>query len=254
MDRATLRLRDLARRLNSHLERLTGWRITRGGPPRDIDDESREIIAAVRPYTMTDPEKLYALISSVRYIQASEVPGAIVECGVWRGGSMLAAALTLRSLGVDDRDMHLFDTFSGMTPPSEVDRYVTGGSAHEHLDASAPDSLVWANASLAEVERNVSTSGYPPERVHFVEGRVEDTLPDRAPSEIALLRLDTDWYESTRHELRHLYPRLVSGGVLIVDDYGEWEGARLAVDEFLAELERDLLLVRVSGARVAVKP
>ena len=113
---------------------------------------------------------------------------------------------------------------------------------------------MWANASLAEVERNVSTSGYPPERVHFVEGRVEDTLPDRAPSEIALLRLDTDWYESTRHELRHLYPRLVSGGVLIVDDYGEWEGARLAVDEFLAELERDLLLVRVSGARVAVKP
>lgn len=249
-----MRARHLARRLNAWVGRTTGWRLARADVPPDIDARSRDIISAVRPFTMTDAEKLYALISSVRYVHARRVPGAIVECGVWRGGSVLAAALTLRSLGVDDREIHLFDTFAGMPPPSAVDRYVTGGSADDHLAATGENSAVWAKASLAEVERNLSASGYPRERLHFVAGRVEETLPERAPAVIALLRLDTDWYESTRHELRHLYPRLVSGGVLILDDYGEWEGARLATDEFLAEEGAELLLVRVSGARVAVKP
>ena len=78
-------------------------------------------------------------------------------------------------------------------------------------------------------------TGYPPERIHFVRGPVEETLPAGAPDEIALLRLDTDWYESTRHELEHLYPRLAAGGVLLVDDYGHWEGARKAVDEYFAD-------------------
>ena len=249
-----MRAKHLARRLNAMVGGATGWRLVRAGVPPDIDAQSREIITAVRPFTMTDPEKLYALISGVRYVHARRVPGAIVECGVWRGGSMLAAALTLRSLGVDDRDIHLFDTFTGMPPPSDIDRYVTGGSARDHLAATGQGSSVWARASVTEVERNLSASGYPRDRLHFVAGRVEETLPDHAPGEIALLRLDTDWYESTRHELDHLYPRLVSGGVLILDDYGEWEGARLATDEFLTEQAAALLLVRVSGARVAVKP
>jgi O-methyltransferase len=254
VDQAVVRARHLARRLNAMVGRATGWRLARADVPPDIDAESREIITAVRPFTMTDAEKLYALISAVRYVHAGRVPGAIVECGVWRGGSVLAAALTLRSLGVDDRDIHLFDTFTGMPPPSDVDRYLTGGSAHDHLAAAGEESSVWAKASVAEVERNLSACGYPRDRLHFVAGRVEETLPNQAPGDIALLRLDTDWYESTRHELHHLYPRLVSGGVLILDDYGEWEGARLATDEFLAEQEAELLLVRVSGARVAVKP
>jgi hypothetical protein len=244
----------MARRVNAMVGRTIGWRLARAGVPPDIDAQSREVIAAVRPYTMTDAEKLYALISSVRYIHGAGVPGAIVECGVWRGGSMLAAALTLRSIGVDHRDIYLFDTFTGMPPPSDVDRYVTGGSARVHLQASGQQSPTWAKASLEEVERNLSASGYPRDRLHFVAGRVEDTLPANAPGDIALLRLDTDWHQSTRHELVHLYPRLVRGGVLIVDDYGEWEGARLATDEFLAEQGTELLLVRVSGARIAVKP
>jgi O-methyltransferase len=254
VDRAAVRARQLARRVNGMFERATGWRLVRVGVPPDIDARSREIIAMVRPFTMTNAEKLHALITSVRYIHAGGVSGAIVECGVWRGGSMLAVALTLRSLGVDDRDLYLYDTFTGMPPPSDVDRYVTGGSACDHLAVTSEGSSVWARASLDEVQRTMATSGYPQDRLHLVAGRVEETLPGRAPQDIALLRLDTDWYESTRHELRHLYPRLVSGGVLILDDYGEWEGARLATDEFLAERGAELLLVRVSGARVAVKP
>jgi hypothetical protein len=97
--------------------------------------------------------------------------------------------------------------------------------------------------------------GYPEERIHFVPGRVEETLPQNAPKDIALLRLDTDWYASTKHELQHLYPRLVPGGVLIVDDYGYWQGARQAVDEYLSENGLALLLNRIDHtARIAVKP
>jgi hypothetical protein len=93
------------------------------------------------------------------------------------------------------------------------------------------------------------------ERVHFIEAPVEESLPAHAPEQIALLRLDTDWYASTRHELEHLYPRLVPGGVLIIDDYGHWEGARRAADEYFGKIGEHLLLNRLDyAARIAVKP
>jgi hypothetical protein len=100
----------------------------------------------------------------------------------------------------------------------------------------------------------VLATGYPAERVHLVRGPVEETLPAAAPERLALLRLDTDWYASTRHELEHLYPRLVDGGVLIVDDYGHWQGARQAVDEYFAGTAPPPLLHRIDyTARIGVK-
>jgi hypothetical protein len=109
-------------------------------------------------------------------------------------------------------------------------------------------------ASLDDVREAVLGVGYPEERIHFVEGPVEQTVPEHAPTEIALLRLDTDWYASTKHELIHLYPRLETGGVLIIDDYGYWQGARQATDEYIAENDVPLLLNRIDvGARIAVK-
>jgi hypothetical protein len=182
---------------------------------------------------MTSVERVFALRRAVQGIVADGIPGAIVECGVWRGGSMLAVALTLAELGDTRRELYLFDTYEGMPDPTEHDRHA-GASAESLLAESRPGSFIRADASLAEVRRTMSRSGYPESRIHFVKGRVEDTIPDRAPGEIALLRLDTDWYMSTRHELNHLWPRVSSGGVLILDDYGHWEGARKAVDEWLA--------------------
>jgi len=114
---------------------------------------------------------------------------------------------------------------------------------------------MWAMAPLDRVRRNVLATGYPAERVHFIQGKVEDTLPANAPDRIALLRLDTDWYESTHHELTHLYPRLSPGGVLIIDDYGHWQGSRLAVDEFFAARAYTPLLGRMDyTGRMMVKP
>jgi len=262
-------------RANALLRTMTGYQLTRsdsrptarprkaragrGGNQKyalrsDYDQAAKETILAVRRRTMTSSEKLFGLVSAVRHVVRHDIPGDIVECGVWRGGSMQAVARTLREAGVVDRELYLFDTFEGMTPPSEADRRIDGRSAASMLAESKPTAPVWAAASLEDVRAGMAEVGYPADRVHYVKGRVEDTLPREAPERIAILRLDTDWYESTRHELQHLYPRLSSGGILIIDDYGWWQGARQAVDEFLEETGERLLLLRLDRGRIAVKP
>ncbi len=222
--------------------------------PRDFDGVSKDIIKAVKKRTMTSSDKLFGLITAVRYVVEHDIPGDIVECGVWRGGSMQAAAMALLQTGSTSRNLYLFDTFEGMPPPSEVDRRRDGRSAAELLASADKDAPVWAVADLDDVRQGMEAVGYPADNVHYVKGVVEDTIPDQAPDVISILRLDTDWYASTRHELTHLYPRLSSGGVLIIDDYGYWQGSRKAVEEFLAETGARLLLTRISGGRLAVKP
>jgi hypothetical protein len=127
--------------------------------------------------------------------------------------------------------------------------------AQTHLDRDVHKTGYWCYAGIDEVRRNMASTGYPTERVHLAKGPVETTIPDQAPSgAIALLRLDTDWYESTRHELTHLFPLLGEGGILIVDDYGHWEGARKAVDEYLGGLARNFYMHRIDySGRLLVK-
>lgn len=250
-----VRVRKVLRAANGALAQTTGYRLTSSATPRDVDPEARSIIEAVRPYTMTDDEKVFAFITAARYVHDHEVDGALVECGVWRGGSMQAAALALLGRQAPTRDLYLFDTFTGMTSPTDRDRWVTGESAADMLAMEDPDSSgFWARASLEDVKKGFARIDYPSDRIHYVEGDVLDTIPTDAPERIAVLRLDTDWYVSTKHELEQLYPRLASGGVLIIDDYGHWQGSREATDEFLRETGARLLMVRVSDARVAVKP
>ncbi|MFB7231814.1 TylF/MycF/NovP-related O-methyltransferase [Streptomyces fimicarius] len=222
--------------------------------PEDYDDEAKDIIRAVKPYSMTSPERLNAFILATRHIARHNIPGDIVECGVWRGGSMQACARTLLSVGETERDLYLFDTYEGMTPPTAEDLRRDGRPAQELLDAQGKDRPIWAVASLEDVKAGFENIPYPKERVHYVRGRVEDTVPAQAPEQISILRLDTDWYASTKHELEHLYSRLVSGGVLLIDDYGYWQGSRQAVDEFLDKTGEQLLLLRMDEGRIAVKP
>jgi len=225
------------------------------GFPLDFDEADVELCLRVAPYTMTPPPRIYALARAVEYVAASGIPGAAVECGVWRGGSMMAVALTLLRLGVTNRDLYLFDTFEGMTEPGDEDVKHSGERAADLLAGASRESHDRAVASIERVREAVLSVGYPEARIHFVQGPVEETLPAKAPAEIALLRLDTDWYSSTKHELLHLYPRLTRGGVLVVDDYGYWQGARQAVDEYMATNDVRLLLNRIDyTARIAVKP
>jgi hypothetical protein len=207
------------------------------GIPVDFDQDVIQIIHSVKPYTMTTPERLFALIQAVKYIVKNNIPGDIVECGVWKGGSMMTVAKTLLDLGHLGRQLYLFDTFEGMTKPQDVDVSYREGDATKKFEKRkiTENSSRWAYATLAEVERAMYETGYDREKISFVKGKVEETIPDNAPQSISLLRLDTDWYESTRHELIHLYPRLSHGGVIIIDDYGHWLGARKAVDEYIEQ-------------------
>lgn len=219
----------------------------------DLSPADRAIVHRVAPYTMTSLERRAALIGAVDYVVRHRIEGAIVECGVWRGGSMMAVALALLDRSQSQRELWLYDTFEGMSAPSAADRSYDGIAAQDHLDRTVRGTGVWCEASLEEVIANLRSTGYPWERIHFVRGKVEDTIPATLPGPIALLRLDTDWYESTRHELRHLYPLLQPGGILIIDDYGHWQGARRAVDEYLAG--QPVYLHRVDyTARLLVKP
>jgi hypothetical protein len=243
----------------------TGWlaRLSYFLPPLlspDYEPELERTIRRVRRHTMTTPRRIAALCDSVEHAVRAEVPGAIVECGVWKGGSMMAAALTLLRLGAADRDLYLFDTFQGMPPPTAEDAFSAydGYSPMRHWKrrrqrGDARESS-WHYVPADEVRAALLSTGYPADRVHLAEGRVEETLPAAAPDAIAVLRLDTDWYESTRHELETLYPRLSPGGVLILDDYGHYEGARRAVDEYFAAAGGRPLLTRVDyTGRVGVK-
>ena len=164
----------------------------------------------------------------------------------------MAVALTLLRLGVSDRRLWLYDTFGSMPPAGEHDRDYAGRPMAAGALDPVNNCLAHRRADTLEVQSAMASTGYPPDQVTYVEGLVEETIARSAPERIALLRLDTDWYESTRHELVELYPRLERGGVLLIDDYGHFAGARKAVDEYFAA--DPILLSRIDyTGRLAVK-
>lgn len=221
--------------------------------PADFEPEHKHIVSKVAPFTMTSQERVFSLIEAVKYIHKYHIEGDIVECGVWKGGSMLAIAETLHRLGDTQRKLFLYDTFEGMSEPSGVDETFDGDNAATLLQKDQQKSgLIWAYSTLDTVKQTMNLSKYPAENIHYVKGKVEDTIPAQTPQKIALLRLDTDWYESTKHELIHLFPLLQTGGILIIDDYGFWKGARKAVDEYFEQIP--ILLSRIDDTgRIAIK-
>jgi O-methyltransferase len=239
----------------------TGYELSRRANtdpyPSDFTSEDKQICDTVRPCTMArHVDRIYSVINATRYVVHNNIQGAITECGVWRGGMMMAAALTLKQLGHTDRDLYLFDTFAGMVQPGELDRDARGNLAEESFRKAPKTGEVvdWCFASVDEVKKNMASTGYPKEKMFFVQGKVEDTIPANVPDRISVLRLDTDWYESSLHEMVHLFPRLQRGGILILDDYGFWQGSRKATDEYFQKHGIAFHLVRVdSSSRVGVK-
>ncbi len=225
---------------------------------RNLPPVEQRIVDSALPHSITSVPRLLAIIEAVRYCERRRIEGAFAECGVWRGGSVLAMILALQDLGAE-RDIWLYDTFEGMTQPTREDVSQFHRPALETWnDAETgpawPEYFSPAVFNEEGVRKTLLATGYPEERLHFVRGPVEETLPADAPERLALLRLDTDWYESTRHELLHLYPRLADGGPLIIDDYGHWEGCRRAVDEHFETTAAPILLTRIDyTGRMAIK-
>jgi O-methyltransferase len=252
----------MIRQIKSGVQRVAGAlgykveRLDAPAPPHrlELDPAYAAIIAQVKPFTMTSCERIGSLVDAVRHVSQGGIPGAIVECGVWRGGSMMAAALALLEAG-DERDIYLFDTYAGMTEPTEHDVDHHGDAAGRLYGESLADQRSdWCYASLEDVSANLEATGYPLSKCHFVKGDVLQTIPAGAPNEIAILRLDTDWYDSTRHELAHLFPRLQPGGILIIDDYGHWNGCRRAVDEYFGERRPFMFSIDYTGRAMVKQP
>ena len=213
--------------------------------PDLLEEDFWQVVDRVRPYTMLTIEALYELYQAVRYVSANHIDGDLVECGTFMGGAVFAAAEWSQPAGRLPRRFFLYDTFGGFpegTPP-ETD---FGGSVVKMYPH--PDFLAVARELVAR-------SSWPQERFVFVKGDVTDTLTETRPDRIALLRLDTDAYASTRVELEQLYPLLSPGGVMMIDDYGHFRGARRATDEFLARLGSAPLMHRISySVRSGIKP
>ncbi len=223
----------------------------------DLDSGFRPLFDLCHAASMTSIERMYALYQGVEHVVRTGIAGALVECGVWRGGSAMMMALAARHFGDPEREIWLYDTFAGMTPPDSRDVQAMSGIAASDLLAARSrdrDDPFWGISPRTEVEANLLRVTASLDRFRLVEGDVCETIPAILPERIALLRLDTDWYESTLHELEHLYPRLEPGGVLIVDDYGYWQGARLAVDHYFTNNPPRPLLHRIDfTGRIAVK-
>lgn len=233
--------------------------LTKPDLPIEASIYDRKIRSLVEPFTMTTPERVWALMSAVRYCSAN-IPSDFVECGVWRGGSAMAMAYTLLELGITDTKIWLYDTFEGMTSPSSHDVELVSGIEARDLMAAAglkKENIrnVWCYASQDDVSENLRTTGYPASSLHLIKGDVITTLKRDIPDKISLLRLDTDFYESTLYELEILYPRLQPGGVCIIDDYGYWSGSKMALDEYILKHKIKVLLnVIDTTGRMFIKP
>ena len=228
-----------------------GYTLAKSDPIMENDSTFKKIYSKCVKNTMTTKAAMYELYKAVEYIVKSKINGDLVECGVWKGGSAMLIALTLIELKETNRGIYLYDTFEGMSEPTKAD-YPLSDTSIDAKSILKKRKIVRAISPLDEVKSNMALTNYPTERIHFVRGKVEDSIPGTTPSEIALLRLDTDWYESTLHELIHLYPLLTKKGVLILDDYGYWAGHKKAVDEYFDK--KIIHLVGISsGVRIGVK-
>lgn len=227
--------------------------------PVELTRGDRELLEFVqrKQLSMASPQRLWATLLACKYVAEQGISGDFVECGVWHGGNALIAASIFKQYGVS-KNVFLFDTFLGMTEPTERDLSNSSSaparSTFEKMQRESHNE--WCYASLDDVKATFSAAGLLSDNVRFVQGDVCCTLQDPAnlPSEISVLRLDTDWYESTKVELEVLYPLLVRGGALMIDDYGHWAGARAATDEFFSHLSRRPMLQCIDETgRLAVK-
>ncbi len=221
----------------------------------DIEDDFKLIWNKVSDFTMISIERGYSVFKSIEYIVSNNIKGDIAECGVWKGGTCMLAALSLIYFGIRDKKIYMYDTFKGMPEPSENDCIAASG---ENMKKRWKTSIenngnsMWAS-SLSEVKNNMKKTDYPEENLIYIKGDVCKTLKKNKANKLSMLRLDTDWYESTKAELELLYPLLSEKGVLIIDDYGHFTGARKAVDEYFLNKNK-LLLNRIDyTGRTAVK-
>ena len=217
----------------------------------EIDDVNKKLIRSIDEYSLTPLVRRWTLIKSIHYINKNKIEGDIVECGIWRGGNLFLAKKIQETYYNDvKRSLYGYDTFEGMPEPSVHDGLKVNKIYQKFKNKNEP----WTKASLEDVLNSSKKLFSNTNDFNFIKGKVEKTLIEDSnlPEKISFLRLDTDFYESTKIELDILYPRLSQKGVLIIDDYGDFPGCRKAVDEYF--LKKNVLMIGVDkSCRVIVK-
>ena len=231
-----------------------------------LSADEKNILNKSSGWTMCSPLNQHLVMESTKYVVQNSIEGDIVECGVWRGGMMQIVARTILSLEdrlgkqINLQKLWLYDTFEGMPEPDhELDRDMYQGEhasikmRREPKFGEDGKHTVWCIADLSDVKNGLASTNYPQSSINYIKGLVEETLPSQSPLKIAILRVDTDWYSSTKHIMQNLFDKVVEGGVIIFDDYESWEGARTAVNEFFDERNLHPLLIRLDKGRVYIK-
>jgi O-methyltransferase len=199
---------------------------------------------------------------AIRYILQKNIEGAIVECGVDNGNFEDIWIKELQRNNVI-RDIYLYDTFEGLTEPSEYDYTCKDAKLYSMSFSQVHDTWKnnkitettngWCYTPLQKVQDRLNSTRYPQDKLHYIIGDVMKTLNDKnnIPEKIAILRLDTDWYESSKYELEKMYDNVVTGGVIIFDDYYHWDGQRRATDEFFNTRNINYDFVNIGNAKTS---
>lgn len=247
--------------LNQALDRTVGLRIAPGSRRKitGIEDEAWSVMSRVSGRTMGSALQQYSMWLASNYVEDNNVPGAIVEFGVWRGGMSMIGAEVVRQRN-STRTSFLFDTFEGMTEPTSRDVEMFSGRSASHLlsrerkrSMGKSSYNTWCIADSDDVRSGFDYLGIPSSQYRLVKGDVMNTVPTEVPDCLAICRVDTDWYESTRHILENCWDRISPGGVLLLDDYDAWSGSRTATDEFFRSRDLFPLMSRCDYGRVVVK-
>lgn len=240
-----------------NLVQLMGFEVTKKDSKfQSMEKHFIETYALCRKYSMVHLHRMYATFSATRYIVNNGIEGDFVECGVWKGGSSMMMAMTLKQCKDTKRKIYLYDTYEGMTQPTKFDVQTSNNinAKRQWQRLQRKKENEWCYAPIDEVKNNMRMTRYPYNKFKFIKGNVLDTLDKEFPERIALLRLDTDFYESTKKEMEVLYPRLVENGVLLIDDYDSWRGSRKAIDEYFEKNKiKPLLHLTGNSGRMMIK-
>ncbi len=226
----------------------------------DLEAEAQEAIGKIHKHTMVTYPRLVTLYQQAVFCEHSNIKGSFVECGTWKGGSTGLAALANLKHGSTRRHIHLFDSFEGIPEPDKsVDgnlaieqvKSVRGGTSGKLVAVKGFYEKYADGVGTLEINRDLMENiiGYDSNFLHYHKGWFQNTLPLVADEigEIAILRLDGDWYASTKVCLDNLYDNVVSGGFVIIDDYGEYDGCQKAVDEFMEKRNINSFLNYIDG-------
>jgi hypothetical protein len=219
--------------------------------PIEANNFERKIIRKSLNYSMTNNLRMFTLIKAFKYIIKNKIKGDFVECGVWKGGNLILLQNLIEKYAIYNKKIYAYDTFMGMSKFSKSD--YTDNFVHAS-DVLKADKKTLCYSSLEDFKNNFYSNTKFNKNLTIIKGEVEKTLREKknVPKKISILRLDTDYYSSTKIELEILWPRLSKGGILIIDDYGYWRGCKKAVDEFF--YKKDPLLLHIDeSCRILIK-